>query len=91
MTTEADTLREQIRRRYADAATVAAGWQQAMDGPADACFGTSLYDDLEQYFVAAGLMRDIDLTPSFHLEVAYKASWHEIGDSAPQFAESPPA
>lgn len=47
MTTESDTLREEIRRRYADAATVAAGGQQAMDGPADACFGTTLYDDLD--------------------------------------------
>jgi hypothetical protein len=36
-------------------------------------------------------MRDLSLTPSFHLQVAYKARWHEIGDDAPQFAESPPA
>jgi hypothetical protein len=42
--------------------------------------GSSLYDDLgEKYFVAAGLMRDLELDPSFHLQVAYKASWHEIG------------
>jgi hypothetical protein len=51
--------------------------------------GSSIYDDLgEKYFVAAGLMRDLDLTPSFHLQVAYKANWHEIGGDAPQFAES---
>ena len=55
MTTDADTLREQIRRRYADAATVAAGGQQAMDGPADACFGTALYDDLDGMPEGAGL------------------------------------
>ncbi|MBK5331393.1 MAG: arsenite methyltransferase [Ilumatobacteraceae bacterium] len=56
MTTEAaDTLREQIRRRYADAATVAAGGQQAMDGPTEACFGTSLYDDLDGIPEGAGL------------------------------------
>jgi arsenite methyltransferase len=55
MTTEADSLREQIRRRYADAATVAAGGQQAMDGPAEACFGTSLYDDLDGIPEGAGL------------------------------------
>ena len=54
--------------------------------------GSSLYDDLgEKYFVAAGLMRDLALDPSFHLQVAYKASWHEIGGDAPQFAENPPA
>ena len=55
MTSEADTLREEIRRRYADAATVAAGGQQAMDGPADACFGTGLYDDLAGIPEGAGL------------------------------------
>ncbi|HEX3678378.1 MAG TPA: GFA family protein [Galbitalea sp.] len=54
--------------------------------------GSSLYDDLgEKYFVAAGLMRELTLTPSFHLQVAYKADWHEIGGDAPQFAENPPA
>jgi hypothetical protein len=54
--------------------------------------GSSLYDDLgDKYFVAAGLMRELDLEPSFHLQVANKANWHEIGDDAPQFAENPPA
>jgi hypothetical protein len=54
--------------------------------------GSSLYDDLgDKYFVAAELMRDLDLQPSFHLQVAYKADWETIGDSAPQFAENPPA
>jgi hypothetical protein len=53
--------------------------------------GSSIYDDLGgKYFVAAGLMRDLDMTPSFHLQVAYKAPWEEIGDSAPQFDENPP-
>ena len=51
-----------------------------------------LYDDLgDVYFVAAGLMRDLDLEPSFHQQVAYKARWHQIGDDAPQFDEMPPA
>jgi hypothetical protein len=51
--------------------------------------GSSLYDDGgEKYFVAAGLMPDLKLEPSFHLQVAYKASWHEIGGDAPQFAEN---
>jgi hypothetical protein len=53
--------------------------------------GSSIFDDLGAvYFVAAGLMSDLDLKPSFHQQVAYKASWHEIGDDAPQFAEMPP-
>ena len=53
--------------------------------------GSSLYDDLgEVYFVAAGLMGDLDLEPSFHQQVAYKARWHQIGDDAPQFDEMPP-
>src|SRR3954465_6925685 len=51
--------------------------------------GSSLYDDGgAKYFVAAGLMRDLDLEPSFHLQVAYKPTWHEIGGDAPQFAEN---
>lgn len=54
--------------------------------------GSSIYDDLgEKYFVAAGLMRELDLEPSFHLQVAYKANWHEIGDGAPRYAENAPA
>jgi hypothetical protein len=53
--------------------------------------GSSIYDDLGgKYFVAAGLMRDLDMEPAFHLQVAYKAPWHEIGGAAPQFAENPP-
>jgi len=54
--------------------------------------GASLYDDLGgKYFVAAGLMRELELQPSFHLQVAYKAPWETIGDDAPQYAENPPA
>ena len=54
--------------------------------------GACLYDDLgEKYFVAAGLMRELDLKPSFHMQVAYKARWDTIGDDAPQYAENPPA
>ena len=55
MTTKSDTLREEIRRRYADAATVAAGGQQATDGPEDACLGTTLYDDVDGLPERAGL------------------------------------
>jgi hypothetical protein len=51
--------------------------------------GSSIYDDLgEKYYVAAGLMRELDMEPSFHLQVAYKAPWETIGDSAPQYAEN---
>ena len=53
--------------------------------------GSSIFDDLgEVYFVAAGLMSDLAMEPSFHQQVAYKASWHRIGDDAPQFDEMPP-
>ncbi len=53
--------------------------------------GSSIFDDLGAvYFVAAGLISDLDLKPSFHQQVAYKASWHEIGDDAPQHDEMPP-
>src|SRR5215212_1187560 len=55
MSIDADDLREQIRRRYADAAKTAAGWQKATDGPDEACLGTSLYDDLEGIPERAGL------------------------------------
>ena len=53
--------------------------------------GASIYDDLGAvYFVAAGQMADLDMEPSFHQLVAYKASWDTIGDDAPQYAELPP-
>src|SRR3954454_14205716 len=53
--------------------------------------GSSIYDDLgEKYFVAAGLMRELDLQPSFHMMVANKAHWGASGDEAPQYAEAPP-
>ena len=54
--------------------------------------GSSIYADVgEKFFVAAGFMRELDLEPSFHLQVAYKPSWHVIGGDAPQYAENPPA
>jgi len=54
--------------------------------------GSCLFDDLGgKYFVAAGLMRELDMKPAFHLQVAYKAPWEEIGDAAPQYAEGPPS
>ena len=31
----------------------------------------------------------LDMEPSFHQLVAYKAKWHHIGDDATQYAELP--
>jgi hypothetical protein len=36
------------------------------------------------------LIDDPKIRPRFHLHVASKASWHDITDSLPQFAEMPP-
>jgi len=38
----------------------------------------------------AGLMRELDLKPTFHMMVANKAPWETIGDDAPQFPDAPP-
>ena len=64
MTTEANPLRDEIRRRYAEAATTAASGQQATDGPDDACFGTSLYDDLEGFRNGQGSPASVAATQS---------------------------
>ncbi len=54
--------------------------------------GSSIYDDLgEKYFVAAGLMRELDLKPEFHMMVANKAHWDTIGGDVPQYDGAPPA
>lgn len=54
--------------------------------------GSSLYTDAgTTFYVSAGVLLDLDLTPAFHIHVAHKASWHEIADDAPQFAELPTA
>lgn len=42
-------------------------------------------------YVGAGFFRaPHNHKPAFHIQVAYKAPWDEIGDKAPQFAEYPP-
>jgi hypothetical protein len=53
--------------------------------------GSSLYTDSHgaTYYVSAGVLKDLKLKPAFHVQVAYKAPWHEIGGDAPQFAEMP--
>lgn len=38
-------------------------------------------------YVGAGMLRNHDLKAQFHIQVAYKAPWDEIGGNAPQFAE----
>lgn len=54
--------------------------------------GSSLYGDAgTTYYVGAGILRDLKLTPAFHLHVAYKAPWDEIAGDAPQFEETPTA
>jgi hypothetical protein len=54
--------------------------------------GSAVYTDGgEKYYVGAGSLRDVKLKPAFHIQVAYKAPWDEIGGNAPQFPEWPPA
>ena len=54
--------------------------------------GSGIYaDGGETYYIAAGILKDVKLTPAFHCQVAYKEPWDEIGGSAPQFAEWPPS
>ena len=54
--------------------------------------GSNLYGDGgEKYYVGAGVLQDVKLKPAFHIQVAYKAPWYEIGGDAPQFPEWPPA
>lgn len=54
--------------------------------------GSSLYTGGgDTYYVAAGVLHDLDdLMPAWHVQVAHKAQWDEIGGEAPQFAEYPP-
>ena len=52
--------------------------------------GSGIYvDGGEKYYVSAGVLKDVKLMPAFHVQVAYKAPWDEIGGNAPQFAEYP--
>jgi hypothetical protein len=52
--------------------------------------GSGVYTDGgEVYYVPAGVLRDVTLTPAWHIQVANKADWYEIAGDAPQFAEYP--
>ena len=54
--------------------------------------GSSLYQDIgTTYYVAAGVLRDLELTPGFHLHVGEKAPWDHVAGDAPQFEETPNA
>jgi hypothetical protein len=53
--------------------------------------GSSVYTDgVEVYYLGAGVLQDVKLKPAWHIQVANKEPWDEIGDDAPQFAEYPP-
>jgi hypothetical protein len=52
--------------------------------------GSSLFTDTDMtYYVSAGVLRDLMLTPAFDIRVADNAAWDEIAGDAPQFAEMP--
>jgi len=54
--------------------------------------GSSIYTDGgEKLYVGAGVLKGVTLKPAFHIQVAYKAAWDEIGGNAPQFPEWPPS
>ena len=54
--------------------------------------GSSLYTDSgTTYYLSAGVLPDLKLTPAFHIQVAHKAPWDEIAGDAPQFPELPTA
>jgi hypothetical protein len=53
--------------------------------------GSSVYiDGGEGYYVSAGGLQDVKLKPAWHIQVADKAPWDEIGGNAPQFPEHRP-
>ena len=68
--------------------------QYREEGFADRYFcsncGSGVYADGGQaYYVAAGVLQNVALTPNWHIQVANKADWDEIAGAAPQFAEYP--
>ena len=53
--------------------------------------GSSLYGfDEGKYYVSAGTLQGVKLQPRYHMMVAFKAPWDEIGGDAPQYPEFPP-
>jgi hypothetical protein len=52
--------------------------------------GAGLYSGgPDTFYVAAGMLPDLQLAVGAHLQVADKAAWHDIGGGAPQFATFP--
>ena len=43
----------------------------------------------DKLYVGAGGLKDVKMKTAFHIQVANKAPWDEIGGSAPQFPEWP--
>lgn len=43
----------------------------------------------DTFYVQAGLLEDLDMAVTCHIQVAEKAPWHEIGGGAPQHAAYP--
>lgn len=69
--------------------------QYESEGFAGRCFcgrcGSGVYaDGGEVYYVSAGVLQDLKLMPAWHVQVANKEPWDEIGGNAPQFPEYPP-
>ena len=65
------------------------------EGFSTRCFcnhcGSNVYaDGGEKYYVLAGGLQDVKLEPAWHIQVANKAPWDEIGGNAPQFPEWAP-
>lgn len=52
--------------------------------------GSSLYTDAGMtYYVSAGVLLDLRLTPAFHTQIADRPAWDEIADDAPRIADMP--
>ena len=52
--------------------------------------GTSIYSGGgDTLYVNAGALEESELGVACHIQVADKASWHEIGGTAPQYAAMP--
>jgi hypothetical protein len=52
--------------------------------------GSGIYvDGGANYYVSAGVLKDVKLKPAYHIQVANKEPWDEIGGSAPQYPEYP--
>jgi hypothetical protein len=53
--------------------------------------GSGLYAEGNKLYVSAGTLKATEMMPAFHIQVANKAPWDEIGGKAPQYPEWPTA